>query len=126
MINFVKKKSMAAVVGRHGKPYTQIHTNSVSPGAPVRGCRPCTLHAEVAVNRRLKRKHQGRGLTMYVLRPEGNGTSLPCQSCIGMLMNNNYQFVVCTVDGNLEKHRVSDLYNSGVCRPSNGDRKRNW
>ena len=81
MINFVKKKSMAAVVGRHGKPYTQIHTNSVSPGAPVRGCRPCTLHAEVAVNRRLKRKHQGRGLTMYVLRPDGNGTSLPCQSC---------------------------------------------
>ena len=117
---------MLAVVGRHGKTLTRVYTNTSSPGAPTRGCRPCTMHAEFAANRRLNRKHQGRGLTMYVIRPEGKGTSIPCQSCIGMLMANRYKFVVCTVDGNLEKHRVSDLYNSGVCRPSNGDRNKDW
>ena len=112
---------MTAVAGIHGKKVSKIATNSISPGVRVRGNRTNTLHAEAAVDKHLQ--SNTRGLTMYVIRPGGLGTSMPCMSCIRTLYNKGYRYVVFTIDGEPVKYKVSHLYNSGICIPSSGERK---
>ena len=88
---------MVAVAGIHGKMVTKIVTNSISPGIRVGGNRTKSLHAEAAVDKRVQ--SNARGLTMYVVRLGGHGTSMPCASCIRTLFNKGYRYVVFTIDG---------------------------
>ena len=113
---------MVAVAGIHGKKVSKIMTNSRYTGTRVGGNRTKSLHAEAAVDKRVQ--SNARGLTMYVVRLGGHGTSMPCASCIRTLFNKGYRYVVFTIDGVPVKYRVSRLYHSGTCIPSSGERDR--
>jgi hypothetical protein len=112
-------KTTLSAIGADGKIHIQ-DTSKDRIGPKIQG-RPYTIHAEMSV---LKQAKKTKGLTLYIIRPDCEGTSKPCLNCMRILSKTDFRYIVYTVDGVFVKEKMSSIISLDGFKLSSGERWR--
>ena len=131
MKNEINNHNMTAAVCRKGKIlYIGNSTKFIGPKINWNNQRRMlTTHAEVAAHKQLSNeqiiKNTNR-LTMIVVQTNSLGqlkNSCPCLHCLHtILLKNNYKNCIFIQNKRFYKIKITDLFNSNICKMSLGEK----